>query len=146
MAKEEVTLRDGDTWCLLLLNPEDPEGAARVVAGNFGQPGDEVVKPADMTWEEAAELATKDHSYLSPSDLDIRKDGKTGWTQEEPEVLQLSEVFDSGDHVGPTIEDIPAILIDEDLARQVAEATAADPPQKPVPDAGNSRRATDQVA
>ena len=146
MKTEEITLRDGETCCLLLLDPMNPEGPARIVGGDFGQPGDQVAKPEGITWEEGAELVAPNHTYLAPSDLDIREDGKTGWTQEEPEVCRLSEVYDPSDDAGPSILDIPAILIDEELARQVAEALAAEPTEIVLPDPGPHRRSSDQVA
>lgn len=120
-----VTLKDGPNVCEL--RPfDDGQGfnQARVVGGEVGRRGDVVLKPADLTWEEASEEVAPGRTTLSPFDLELVQDVVTHVSY-LPEggletLCKLSEEFATGPD--STIEEAQ---YNEALSRLLAEADSA---------------------
>ena len=78
MTMKTVILRDGLGICELRpVEGREDFDQAQVLGGTTGRKGDVVRKPADLTWEEAAEEASPGRTALSPFDLEVVHDSIT---------------------------------------------------------------------
>lgn len=78
MTTKTVVLKEGVGICELRpIDGGEDFGSAQVLGGTVGRKGDILRKPADLTWEEAAQETTPGRTALSPFDLEVVHDSIT---------------------------------------------------------------------